>query len=282
MKVAYYPGCSLHATAKEYDQSVKAVSAALGIELKELDDWACCGATAAHSTNFKLSVALPARDLISAEKDNLDVMVPCAACFNRFKSAQHHLDKDAELRKEVEKTVGRPYKGSVAIRNPIDIIANDIGLDTLKSKVKKPLTGLRPVAYYGCLLLRPPEVCNFDNYENPVLLDKLMAALGADVRPWSYKTDCCGGSLSISRSEIVVKMADKLMSMAREADANCIAVACPLCMANLDFRASSDVRIPVYYFTELIGIALGLPNGREWLKLHNIDSVSLMSGLGLV
>lgn len=282
MKVAYYPGCSLHATAKEYDRSVKAVSAALGIELKELDDWACCGATAAHSTNFKLSVALPARDLISAEKDNLDVMVPCAACFSRFKSAQHYLDHDAELRKEVEKTVGKPYKGGVAIRNPIDIIANDIGFDTLKSKVKKPLTGIKPVAYYGCLLLRPPEVCNFDNYENPVLLDKLMAALGADVKPWSYKTDCCGGSLSISRSEIVIKMVDKLMNMAREAGANCIVVACPLCMANLDSRASSNVRMPVYYFTELIGIAMGLPSGREWLKLHNIDSVSLMSGLGLV
>lgn len=282
MKVAYYPGCSLHATAKEYDQSVKAVSGALGIELKELEDWACCGATAAHSTNFKLSVALPARDLISAEKDALDVMVPCAACFNRFKSAQHHLNEDAELRKEVEKIVGQPYKGTAVIRNPIDIIANDIGLDILKSKVRKPLTGLKPVAYYGCLLLRPPEVCKFDNYENPVLLDKIMEALGADVKQWSYKTDCCGGSLSISRAEIVIKMADKLMTMAREADANCIVVACPLCMANLDFRASANVRIPVYYFTELVGIALGLQGGRDWLKLHNIESVSLVSGLGLV
>ncbi len=282
MKVAYYPGCSLHATAKEYDQSVKAVSGALGIELKELEDWACCGATAAHSTNFKLSVALPARDLISAEKDGLDVMVPCAACFNRFKSAQHHLKEDAELRKDVEKVVGKPYKGTTVIRNPIDIIANDIGLDILKSKVRKPLTGVKPVAYYGCLLLRPPEVCKFDNHENPVLLDKIMEALGADVKPWSYKTDCCGGSLSISRAEIVIKMADKLMTMAREAGANCIAVACPLCMANLDFRASAGVRIPVYYFTELIGIALGLPRAKDWLKLHNIESVSLMSALGLV
>jgi len=282
LKVSYYPGCSLHATAKEYDQSVKAVCAALGIELKEVEDWSCCGATAAHSTNYKLSVALPARDLVSAEKDAMDVMVPCAACFNRFKSAQHSLNEDAELKKEIEKVVGRTYKGSIAIRNPIDIFANDIGLDTLKSKVKKPLKGLKPVAYYGCLLLRPPEVCQFDDYENPVLLDKMMAAIGAEPKQWSYKTDCCGGSLSISRTEVVVKMADKFMTMAREADANCIVVACPLCMANLDMRASKNGRMPVFYFTELIGIALGLQGTREWLKLHNIDSAPMMSGLGLL
>ncbi|MRR14749.1 heterodisulfide reductase subunit B, partial [archaeon] len=272
----------LHATAKEYDQSVKAVCAALGIELKEVEDWSCCGATAAHSTNYKLSVALPARDLISAEKDAMDVMVPCAACFNRFKSAQHSLKEDEELRKEIEKVVGRQYKGSVAIRNPIDIFANDIGLDTMKSKVKRPLKGLKPVAYYGCLLLRPPEVCQFDDYENPVLLDKMMASLGAEPKQWSYKTDCCGGSLSISRTDIVVKMADKFMAMAREAGANCIVVACPLCMANLDMRASKNGRIPVFYFTELIGIALGLNGTREWLKLHNIDSAPMMTGLGLL
>ncbi len=282
MKVSYYPGCSLHATAKEYDQSVKAVSAALGIELKEVEDWSCCGATAAHSTNYKLSVALPARDLISAEKDAMDVMVPCAACFNRFKSAQHQLKEDPELKKEIEKVVGKPYNGSVAVRNPIDIYANDIGLDTLKSKVKKPLKGLKPVAYYGCLLLRPPEVCQFDDFENPVLLDKMMTAIGAEPKQWSYKTDCCGGSLSISRTAIVKKMADKFMTMAREADANCIVVACPLCMANLEMRASANVRIPVFYFTELIGIAMGLQGPRDWLKMHNIDAAPLMSGLGLL
>jgi heterodisulfide reductase subunit B2 len=282
LKFSYYPGCSLHATAKEYDQSVKAVSAALGIELKEVDDWSCCGATSAHSTNFKLSVALPTRNLIAAEKDDLDVMVPCAACFNRFKSAQHHLKEDKKLKKEIEKIVGWAYKGTAKVRNPIDILYNDIGLDTLKSKVKRQLTGLKPVSYYGCLLLRPPEVCEFDNYENPVLLDKMMEALGAEVKQWSYKTDCCGGSLTISRSDIVGNMVNKLMTMAREAGANCIAVACPVCMANLDMRASAETRMPVFYFTELIGVALGLKESKDWFKLHNIDSKPLLSGLGLL
>jgi heterodisulfide reductase subunit B len=282
LKVSYYPGCSLHATAKEYDQSVKAVSAALGIELIEVDDWSCCGATSAHSTNFKLSVALPVRNLIAAEKNSLDVMVPCAACFNRFKSAQHHLKEDMKLKKEIEKIVGWAYKGTAKVRNPIDIIINDIGLDTLKGKVKNRLTGLKPVSYYGCLLLRPPEVCGFDDYENPVLLDKMMETLGAEVKQWSYKTDCCGGSLTISRSDIVNKMVDKLMTMAREAGANCIVVACPVCMANLDIRASAEKRMPVFYFTELIGVALGLKGSQDWFKLHNIDSKPLLSGLGLL
>ncbi len=282
MKVSYYPGCSLHATGKEYGQSVRAVSKALGIELKEIDDWSCCGATSAHSTNFKLSIALPARDLIAAERDAMDVMVPCAACFNRFKTAQHHLDKDKALRSEIEGIVGAKYQGGIRVRNPLDIVSNDIGLETLEGRVKRKLTGLKPVSYYGCLLLRPPEVCNFDDYENPVLMDGILRALGADVRSWSYKTDCCGGSLTISKTGVVVKMVDKLMTMAREAEANCLVTACPVCMANLDMRASEHVRLPVFYFTELMALAMGLEGPEKWFRLHNIDPRPLMTGLGLL
>lgn len=282
MKVSYYPGCSLHGTAKEYDQSVKAVSRALGIELKEVDDWSCCGATSAHSTNFKLSIALPARNLVAAEKDALDVMVPCAACFNRFKTAEHHLNADKTLKGEVEEIIGGEYLGGIAIRNPLDIIYKDIGLDVLEQGVKKPLKGLRPVSYYGCLLLRPPEVCEFDDYENPVILDKILVTLGADARAWSYKTDCCGGSLTISRTDIVGKMVNKIMTMAREADANCVVTACPVCMANLDMRADESIRLPVFYFTELIALALGLQGPETWFKLHNVDPQPLMKGLALI
>jgi heterodisulfide reductase subunit B2 len=282
LKVSYYPGCSLHGTAKEYDQSVRAVSRALGIELKEVDDWSCCGATSAHSTNFKLSVALPARNLIAAEKDAMDVMVPCAACFNRFKTAEHQLKADKALRNEIEKIVGGKYHGGIAIRNPIDIIYKEIGLDALSGKVKKSLKGLKPVSYYGCLLLRPPEVCEFDNYENPVILDKILNTLGADARLWSYKTDCCGGSLTISKTDIVMKMVNKLMTMAREAGANCVVTACPVCMANLDMRASENLRLPVFYFTELIALALGLQGPDTWFKLHNVDPRPLMKSLALI
>jgi len=286
LKVSYYPGCSLHGTAKEYDQSVKAVSSALGIEMKEIDDWSCCGATSAHSTNFKLSVALPAATLFAAEKDAADVsaiMVPCAACFNRLKTAQYHLKKDSVLKAEVENIIDKgEYKGSIAVRNPIDIIYNDIGLPALIEKVTKKLTGLKPVSYYGCLLLRPPEICEFDDYENPTMLDGIMASLGADPHLWSYKTDCCGGSLTISKTNIVTRMVNKLMTMAREADANCLVAACPICMANLDMRASENVRLPTFYFTELIALALGIAGPEDWFKLHHCDPLPLLSGLRLL
>jgi heterodisulfide reductase subunit B2 len=282
LKVSYYPGCSLHATGKEYDQSMKAISRALGIELKEVDDWSCCGASSAHSTNFDLSVALSARNLIAAQKDKMDVMVPCAACFNRFKTADHYLKADKELKSRVESAVGAKYQGDIAIRNPIDIIYNKIGIDALAAKVVKPLTGLKPVSYYGCLLLRPPEVCEFENYENPFMLDKIMAALGADVKNWSYKTDCCGGSLAISKTAIVENMCDKLMSAAREAQANCVVTACPLCMANLDMRPRRKLKLPVFYFSELISLAMGLDGAQETFKSHMLDPQPLLRQLRLI
>ncbi|MDP3142650.1 MAG: CoB--CoM heterodisulfide reductase iron-sulfur subunit B family protein [Candidatus Omnitrophota bacterium] len=282
MKVSYYPGCSLHGTAKEYDLSVRSVSRALGIDLEEIEDWSCCGASSAHNTNFKLSIALPARDLITAEKKAQDVMVPCAACFNRLKTTEHHLCHDPALKAEVEEIVGGRYQGSVAIRNPIDIIVKEIGLEALSAKVVKKLAGLKPVSYYGCLLLRPPEVCHFDNAENPVLLDKILTALGAEARPWSFKTDCCGGSLTISKTPIVTKMVDKLMAMAREAGANCLVTACPICTANLDMRPSAGKELPVFYFTELAALAMGQEGTEGWFKLHRTDPRPLLQGLGLL
>jgi heterodisulfide reductase subunit B len=282
VKVSYYPGCSLHGTAKEYDQSVRVVSRALGIELEEIEDWSCCGASSAHNTNFKLSIALPARDLIAADKKTQDIMIPCAACFNRFKTADHHLRHDQALKAEIEEIVGGTYQGNAAIRNPIDIIANTIGLDALKEKVVKTLVGLKPASYYGCLLLRPPEVCRFDDTENPVLLDKILAVLGAEVRPWSFKTDCCGGSLTISKTEIVVQMVDRLMAMAREAGANCLVTACPVCTANLDMRASRDLALPVFYFTELAALAMGQDGPEGWCRLHQTDPLPLLRSLGLL
>jgi len=283
LKVSYYPGCSLHATGKEYDQSVKAVSRALGIELQEVDDWSCCGASSAHMTNFKLSVALPARNIIAAQKDNnRDMMVPCAACFNRFKSAQYHLEGDDALKAEVEGIIGAKYDASVSVRNPIDIIYNDVGLEELGKTVTRKLDGLKPVSYYGCLLLRPPEVCQFDDYENPYMMDGIMSVLGANARNWSCKTDCCGGSLTLTNTQIVVHLVDKLMMMATEAGANCIVTACPICFANLDTRASEKGRLPAFYFTELIALALGLKGTEEWFKMHNVDPRPLLASLGLL
>ena len=283
MKVSYYPGCSLHGTGKEYDLSLKAVCGALGIELKEIDDWACCGASSAHALNFALSVYLPAKDLIAAEKEGLrKLLVPCAACFNRMKFAQYHLRKDPEMRKEVEDIVGAPYRDTITIFNAIDFFSHAVGVEKITAQIRKPLHGLKPVSYLGCLLLRPPKICTFDDYENPVLLDKLMEALGSEVIPWSYKTDCCGGSLTISKTKYVIKLVDKLMTMAGEAGANCVVTACPVCMANLDMRASERLRMPIFYFTELMALAMGVPGTERWFHMHNIDVMPLLLGLGLL
>jgi len=168
-------------------------------------------------------------------------MVPCAACFNRFKMAEHHLKADKELKTKIEGVVGAKYQGGIAIRNPIDVIFNDIGIDTLAAKVAKPLTGLKPVLITAVCCSDRRKSASLKNYENPFMMDKILGSIGADVKNWSYKTDCCGGSLSISKTAIVVEMCDKLMSAAREAGANCVVTACPLCMANLDMRPSSGL-----------------------------------------
>jgi heterodisulfide reductase subunit B len=279
---SYYPGCSLHSTGKEYGQSVELVSEALGLKLHELNDWSCCGATSAHSTNFELSVALPARNLAIADQKGLDIMIPCAACYNRFKTAQHNLNHKEALRATITAGLDENYSGRAAVRSPIEIFHQDIGLETLKSRVVKKLAGLKPVSYYGCLWLRPSEICDFEDAENPMMLDEIMTSLGAESRNWSFKTDCCGGSLTVSKSDLVEKMVGRLMRMAREAGANCLVTACPLCMANLDMRALGEDALPTFYFTELMALAMGLKGPQNWFGLHNFDPLPLIRSLQLL
>ncbi len=279
MNVSYYPGCCMHGTAKGYDQSIKALCEAFGVQLWEVDDWSCCGASSAHATNFELSVALPARNLLAAQKRGLDVMVPCAACFNRFKSAEHHLEKDAGLKDRIEGALGGKIHGIVTIRNAVDFFVRNVGLEAIRQKVSRKLKGIRPASYYGCLLVRPAEVCGFDDAENPVLLDRLMESMGAEAKLWSFKTDCCGGSLTIAKTDQVTRLVDRLVTMAREAGANCLVTACPECMANLDMRATHGM--PVFYFSELMGVALGMPGTDKWFKLHHTDPIPLFRQAGI-
>lgn len=280
MNVGYYPGCCMHGTAKGYDQSIQAVCDAMQIKLAEVEDWSCCGASSAHATNHDLSVALPARNLAYAEKAGQDVMVPCAACFNRFKSAQYELNHDAALKGRVEAALGMSADSTVDILNPIDFFVNRVGLEEVKAKVARKLKGLKVASYYGCLMVRPPEVCRYDDVENPVTMDQLVKALGAEPVEWSYKTDCCGGNLTLARPEHVVRLSDRLMAAAKEAGANCLVTACPECMANLDMRSTSGM--PVFYFSELMGLAMRLPGADRWFKLHKIDPAPLLRVAGIV
>lgn len=292
MKYTYYPGCSLHSTAEEYNASSQAVFRKIGIEMEELKDWNCCGATSAHSTNDYLAHALPLRNLILAEKQGNDVLVPCAACYNLLKYADYHMrtgGKDSEqLNEDMQEIMGAKYRGSIQVKHVVDVFAEEKVREKISSLLQKPLTGLKVVPYYGCLLTRPFKVVAFEkNPEQPVKLDQLIETLGAECLRWSYKTECCGGSFSISQPELVLKLTRKLVEAAQYAGAEAIVTACPLCQTNLDTRqhtagGGEGSSIPVFYITELIGIAIGAEGSTNWLKKHLINPVPLLRSLNLL
>jgi len=265
MKYAYYPGCSLHSTAREYDISTRAISQALGIELEEIPGWNCCGASSAHMTSGLLSLALPARNLLLAQELGLDTLVCCVACYSRFKAANKAMSSNEDYCAQVNEIVGSPYNGEVRVRHFLDVLVTEYGLDALREKMSRQLTGLRVAAYYGCLLVRPPEVVEFDDPENPTSMDELTTALGAEAVAWPYKTECCGASLALTRTDVVLKLSRDILQMAADEGAECIVVACPLCQSNLDLRQAqinrrykTEFALPVLYFTQLVGLGLGM------------------------
>lgn len=277
MKLAYYPGCSLEATAREYDQSSRAVCRELGIELKELEDWNCCGSSSAHNLNHMLAAGLSARNIALAQKEGMDITVPCAACFARLRKADHILKQGGEMKKELEELVEFKYTGQVGIISLLEAVVERAGIDLISKRIKKPLKNLKVVCYYGCLMVRPPEVRGFDRVENPVMLDRLMECLGADVRPWSHKTECCGASLSLTKAEVVGGLVARLTGAAREAGAEAMVTMCPLCQSNLEMRQKGPDKMPSFYFTEMLGIALGLPDTPEWLGRHINNPTDLIN-----
>ena len=284
INVSYYPGCSLDSSAKEYGESIEAICKSLEIKLAELDDWNCCGASSAHVVSDLLASALPARNLEIADKAGLDLVVPCAACYQRLKMAE----KELLAGKDVE-GISRKYEGNFNIKHFADFIWEDVGEKAISAKVKKPLKDLKPVCYYGCLTVRPPKVTDAKNPENPQAMDNVMESLGADVRNWSYKTDCCGGNLILTRPDIARKLIKKLLDMAEEAGADCIVTGCPMCFSNLDSRQKSvsqesgkEYKLPIFYFSELMGAAYTEPNTQKWLGRHIIDPRPLLKQKGLI
>jgi heterodisulfide reductase subunit B len=269
----YYPGCSLHATAKEFDASLQAVFQVLGIGLKPVSGWSCCGASSAHSLSHNLAVGLAARNLALIAQSGLETIAPCAACFNRLRSAQLELNASPDRYAWLAAVLDGPLNGSARLRSPIEVLLHDIGVERIAAQVRRPLEGLRVACYYGCLLARPPAVSVFENPEHPAELDRLMEALGADPRPWSAGVDCCGGALSIARPGLARRMTQALIANAREADADLIVSACPLCQVNLELRQEEVAgrRMPALYFSEAMGLAFDLPQCRSWLGLHLID-----------
>ena len=281
-KYCYYPGCSLEATAKEYNQSVQASARLLDVELVELEDWNCCGASSGHCTDPELSLALPARNLALAEKEGHDLAVSCAACFLRFKQTNHDLRADDTLRQRIEQVIDVPYRAETEVRHVLDIFSREVGLDEIKRRVKKPLKGLKLAAYYGCYLVRPPEVTQLDDPNNPMIMDNLLTAIGAEPLDWTHKVECCGGNLLLARTDIVVKLCNDICQAALDAGASAIVTACPLCQANLELRQT--IGVPTFYFSELLALALGASTGemKNWWKYHIRNPVPVLKAQNLI
>lgn len=284
--VAYYPGCSLHATAAEFNESATAVCSALGINLIEPKGWMCCGGSAAHRTDPGMAALLPLENLALIEKSGFkEVTMPCAACFNRHKAAQFEIRHDEERKAAVDESLAYNYQDTVEVRTLFHSILTHAGLEGVADQVQKPLAGLNVVAYYGCLLTRPPQITGAEHPENPTELDDLLNALGATVKDWSYKTACCGASHFVTRPDIVLNLSGHLVQHAREAGADVIAVACPLCHANLDARQMQmglDETMPVLYFTQLMAVAFGLPLKTAGLKKNLINPEPLLEAKGIL
>lgn len=273
MKIGFYPGCSLKGSSREYNESVVAIAKALDIELVEIKDWNCCGATAAHSMNEELSLSLPARILALAEAQGLkEVVVPCAACYNRLMVTQHEL-KDEGKRARVTEIINMPYSGELKIINVLQMLET-YAMDKIQAKVTKPFAH-KVACYYGCLLVRPHKILQFDRVEDPQSMDTMIKLIGGTPIDWAFKTECCGAGFSVSRTDVVVKLSGNILEDAASRSAEAIIVACPMCQSNLDMRRaainqslSKPSDIPVIFITQAIGLALGISPKELGLERH--------------
>lgn len=283
-QLGYYPGCSLEGSAKEFNISLKAVLQALHINMQEIQDWSCCGASSAHAANHVLSLALPARNLLLAKQQGLtEIVAPCAACYNRLIVSKHELLHNEHARKSVEELLDAPFSNGMQILNLVQLF-HHLGLEQIKAKVNTPLNHLKPACYYGCLLVRPNDITGFDDAEQPVTMERVIEVTGAKAVAWNYKVECCGASHSIAHTEIVETLSKRILDDARKHGANCIVAACPMCHSNLDMRQlnikkhiADHTDMPVLYLSEFIGLALGLTPKQLGIDLHFIDAMPVLN-----
>lgn len=290
MKVSYYPGCSLEVTAKPYDTSAQKVCRQLGIEFEEVPEWCCCGSSPALKMDHLLSVSLSARNLAQIEKQALEeVVIPCPFCFRRLLTAQEEINADEGLKQQVADIIQAELNGKLHIENLLGFLRHKVGLDAIRDNIKRPLHGLKVLAYYGCYLVKPAQLTHFDDPENPVSMDEILTALGAEVLDWDFKTECCGAGLSLSKTEKVVELAGRVIREAAWRKADALVVACQLCQANLDMRQDEINRmdgkvygLPILYFTQLMGVAFGMAPKDLGLTHHLVDPLPMLKGKRLV
>lgn len=275
MKIGLYPGCSLDGSSREYADSISLVCEKAGIEIEKVPDWNCCGATAAHNLNHELALALPARNIALAEKAGMkELLVPCAACYSRLSVTIHELKEDDAMREKVSQIIDMEFKGDIEIINILQFGEKYLGPHLQSSEALKPFAH-KVACYYGCLMVRPHKIVNFDRQEDPQIMDNIMKQIGASPIDWPFKTECCGAGLSVSRTETVGRLSGNILIDAVDRGAEAIIVACPMCHSNLDMRRAAidkylgkKTDIPVMYITQAIGLALGLEPKKLGFNKH--------------
>jgi heterodisulfide reductase subunit B len=274
-RYSYYPGCSLSATGKAYDISTRAVCEHLDIRLEELPDWNCCGATAYLSVDEATSLSVAARNLAIAERSALDLVTPCSACYITLTKANHYFHEYPEMRRQIERALRAAdleYHGGVNVRHLLYVFTEDYGLDRLGDKVRNGNASLRVAPYYGCQIVRP--YTDLDSPDTPVMMDRLLGVLGSTVVEYPLKTKCCSGALTGIDEKAALGLIHSLLDCASRSGAECIVTPCPLCQTNLDayqFKVNrafgTGFHIPVLFFTQLIGLALGIDEKRLGLEM---------------
>jgi len=259
---------------RAYEESLLPVLKHLGVELEELKDWNCCGATAYMAVDEVKACVLAARNLAIAQKSGYQqILAPCAACYLVLNKAKHYLEDSPAMKRTIDAALGEAglgYSGGTPVRHPLDVLLNDIGVEAIRQKVRRPLKGLKVACYYGCQLVRP--YATFDDQYNPTTMDRLLEALGACIIRFPLKTKCCGGSLTGTVPEAGIRLVYILHNEARKRGADCLATVCPLCQFNLDaYHAQVSARygqvlVPAVYFTQLMGLAFGLPEQELGLR----------------
>jgi heterodisulfide reductase subunit B len=290
ISVGYYPGCSLHGTAVEFDMSTRAMAEKIGLDLVEPDGWVCCGTTPAHSTDHTLATVLPMKSLKCVEQSGQScVTVPCPSCFIRMRVAMHDVESEPELKEKVQTELKYTPSPDLKVEHLLTTIEERVGLERVAAPVTRPLNGLKVVCYYGCVVTRPPEITGATEYEYPMGMDHLMEALGAEVLDWSYKTECCGNSLMFTQLPVTFDMNRKILDNAKAVGAEAIVVACPLCQANLDMRQQRmekefdrEYDLPVIYFTQLMGLAYGLEPNVVGLDKIMVDAKPILESRGVL
>jgi heterodisulfide reductase subunit B2 len=287
-KYAYFPGCSLEKMARSYHDSAMETTRALDVELQEIEDWNCCGATTYFNIDELLAYTLCARNLAIAEELKLDVIAPCSGCYKNMYAARKHLVHEPDLQDHINDALAEDnlkFAGTSEVRHLLDVLVKDVGLDAIKARVKKPLAGLKVAPYYGCQILRPRK--DHEDVENPRFFEDLMSAIGAEPVDFRLRLRCCGGALLITNREAALGLVRNLLEDAVRSGAGIIATACPLCQVNLECyqkqvnsEFGTDLNVPVVYFTQLVGLALGIAPNRLGIGSELVNVTPALKSVG--